>query len=137
MIVSVLFAVTLLTNGVQNVLASHHTSAAHKAVSNIKGAVNKGLDQLNSMITATTTTPVQSTHCNNTTTAGQFTNFFNNIGGCPVKVLFESPNSVQLQYSDGNGYDGYVTQLETAYHWYEINHQDDGTTTTIVLAPLR
>ena len=74
----------------------------------------------------------------NTTTTGPFTDFFNKIGGCPVKVLFESPNSVQLQYDDMAGLGaGFITQLETAWHWYVISHQDDGNTTTIVLAPLR
>jgi len=58
-----------------------------------------------------------------------------------VHVLFESPNSVQLQWSDemGSSLNGgvYVTALESAWHWYEVSHQDDGINTTVVLAPLK
>jgi hypothetical protein len=73
----------------------------------------------------------------NPDTQGPFTDFFNNIGGCPVKVLFESPNSVRLQYEDGFGYDGYVSQADTAHNWYEVSREDDSLKTTVVLAPLK
>jgi len=86
---------------------------------------------------------------NNENTTGQATDFFR--GNCEVTVLFESPNSIQLQVQDkakllqllegqnSNPSDAYlqVQGFELTYHWYEISKTDDGSYTTIVLAPLR
>jgi hypothetical protein len=124
----IILTALLLTFVTQNVFAADPYTAFNKCLADAK--TGEAEQQCNKIM------PVID-RCNNTSTNGPFTNFFNGINGCPVKVLFESPNSVQLQYDDMMGGGGYITQLESGYHWYEISHQDDGSTTTIVLAPLR
>jgi len=135
-IVSVLLAVMILTFSVQNVFANH---ASHKAISKIKGAVNKGLNQLNDLITPTTNT----TCLNNTSTVGPWTNYFNMVKGIyhcqtfDVTVLHESPTSVMLHYEDSDkaGTEGAVQEEAGVLNWHTLSQQDDGVITTEVLVP--
>jgi hypothetical protein len=72
-----------------------------------------------------------------TNTTGPVTDYFSNRFGCEVKVLYESPTTVQLQAQDLYDAYGIVHGYEITFHWYEISKTDDGYYTTVVLAPLR